>query len=107
LKARLNLAGNALYPKVCAELGVLYKNTGSLVVALDEGQMPYIRKLKAKGEKNGVAGLEVISRERILELEPYVNPGAVGALWAPTGGITCPWELAIAYAENAVTTGRK
>ncbi|MGI6517531.1 MAG: NAD(P)/FAD-dependent oxidoreductase [Bacillota bacterium] len=105
LKARLNLAGNALYPKVCAELGVLYKNTGSLVVALDEGQMPYIRKLKAKGEKNGVAGLEVISRERILELEPYVNPGAVGALWAPTGGITCPWELAIAYAENAVHNG--
>jgi glycerol-3-phosphate dehydrogenase len=63
------------------------------------------RKLKAKGEKNGVAGLEVISRERILELEPYVNPGAVGALWAPTGGITCPWELAIAYAENAVHNG--
>ena len=30
----LNVAGYAVYPKVCAELGVLYYNNGSLVVHL-------------------------------------------------------------------------
>jgi glycerol-3-phosphate dehydrogenase len=107
LKAKLNVAGNALYPKITQELGVLYKNTGSLVVALDEDQMLHIHELKIRGEKNGVPGLEVIPAERLLELEPHVNPDAVGALWAPTGGITCPWELAIAYTENAVLNGAR
>ena len=105
LKARLNVRGNALYPKVCAELGVAYKNTGSLVVALAEEQTIHLHELLERGGTNGVPGLEVIPRERVLAMEPGVNPNVVAALWAPTGGITSPWELAIAYAENAVANG--
>ncbi len=104
-KARLNVRGNALYPKVCAELGVAYKNTGSLVVAFSEEQAVHLHELKARGETNGVPGLEVIPRERVFAIEPGVTPSVVAALWAPTGGITSPWELAIAYAENAAANG--
>lgn len=104
-KARLNVRGNSLYPKVCAELGVAYKNTGSLVVAFSEAQILHLQELKAKGRINGVPGLEVIPRERVLTIEPDVNPDVVAALWAPSGGITSPWELAIAFAENAVANG--
>ncbi len=104
-KARLNVRGNALYPKTCADLGVAYKNCGSLVVAATENEAGYLHELKERGERNGVPGLEVIPRERVIELEPHVNPSVVAALWAPTGGITSPWELAIAYAENAVANG--
>jgi len=104
-KARLNVRGNALYPKVCGELGVSHKNTGSLVVALSEEQAAHLHELKERGEANGVPGLEVIPRERVLAIEPGVNADVVAALWAPTGGITSPWELAIAYAENAVANG--
>ncbi len=34
-----------------------------------------------------------------------MNPGVRGALYAPSAGITEPWELAIAYAENAIENG--
>ena len=104
-KARLNVRGNALYPKVCGERGVSHKTTGSLVVALSEEQAAHLHELKERGETNGVPGLEVIPRERVLAIEPGVNAEVVAALWAPTGGITSPWELAIAYAENAAANG--
>lgn len=104
-KAKLNVRGNALYPKVTAELGVAYRNTGSLVVATAEDQVDHLRKLLERGKANGVPGLEIIDRDRILQLEPNIGSDAIAALWAPTGGITCPWELAIAYAENAVENG--
>ena len=38
-------------------------------------------------------------------MEPNIGADAVAALWAPTGGIVCPYELTIAYAENAVRNG--
>lgn len=104
-KARLNVRGNALYPKVCADLGVAYRNCGSLVAAIREDEIVHLHELKARGARNGVPGLEVIPGERAREIEPNVNPSVIAALWAPTGGITSPWELAIAYAENAVANG--
>lgn len=104
-KARFNVAGNAMYPKVTADLGVMYKNTGSLVAATAPEQVPHLHELLERGRANGVPGLEIIGRERILELEPLIAPDAIAALWAPTGGITSPWELAIAYAENAADNG--
>jgi len=104
-KARFNVIGNAMYPRITQELGVMYKNTGSLVVATAPEQVPHLHELLERGKANGVPGLEIIGRERIVELEPFIAPNAIAALWAPTGGITSPWELAIAYAENAADNG--
>ncbi|MGB4338691.1 MAG: NAD(P)/FAD-dependent oxidoreductase [Bacillota bacterium] len=106
-KARFNVTGNAMYPRICAELGVQFQNTGSLVVATSPDQVDHLRELLERGRANGVPGLEIIGRERIVELEPNISPEAIAALWAPTAGITGPWELAIAYAENAVENGVK
>jgi glycerol-3-phosphate dehydrogenase len=44
-------------------------------------------------------------RKRLHELEPNVSDEAVAALWAPTGGIVCPFNLTIALAENANANG--
>ncbi|MCR4426707.1 MAG: NAD(P)/FAD-dependent oxidoreductase [Firmicutes bacterium] len=104
-KAKLNVRGTELYPALAAELGVSFKNTGSFVVALAPEQVDHLLELKARGERNGVPGLEIISGDRLREREPAVSRDAVAALWAPTAGITSPWELAIACAENAVENG--
>ena len=40
-----------------------------------------------------------------MALEPNVTDDVVAALYAPTGGIVCPFELNIAMAENAATNG--
>ena len=38
-------------------------------------------------------------------MEPNITKEVVAALWAPTGGIVCPFGLTIALAENAADNG--
>lgn len=67
--------------------------------------MPRLRALYENGVKNGVEGLEIVDAQRLHELEPNVSKNAVAALWAPTGGIVCPFNMTIALAENANANG--
>lgn len=71
-KARFNVRGNALMPAYAAQLGVKYKNIGSLVVAFSDGDLGTLVRLKERGEKNGVPGLEL------------VDPGKGCGSWSPT-----------------------
>lgn len=104
-KARLNVAGNALFDQVCAELDVAFKRCGTYVVALDEGERATLQELYERGLQNGVPGLEIISGEEMRRREPAINEKVVGALYAPTGGIVDPFALCFAAAENAVANG--
>lgn len=105
LKARFNVEGNKMMESICKELDVPFKRIGSLVVAFCEDEMETIKEIYEKGVKNGVPNLKIVHKAELLEMEPNINPEAVGALYAPTGGIVGPWELAIALAENAVENG--
>jgi len=58
-----------------------------------------------RGQANGVKGLEIISKEQLIALEPNISKQAVGALHAPTGGIVCPYELTVASIGNAMDNG--
>ena len=105
LKAKLNVRGSELMAGVCRELGVKYKNNGSLVIAFNDEDMAEVGNLYRRGVANGVKGLEVIDTARLRELEPNISKNAVGALWAPTGAIVCPYELTIAAVGNAMDNG--
>lgn len=107
LKAKLNVQGASLMAYYCNKLNVPYKNIGSLVIAYDWDDMQTLDTLFERGFKNGVPNMEIIDRERLREMEPYINPDAIGALWAPTAGIVSPYELAIAATENAVMNGAR
>jgi glycerol-3-phosphate dehydrogenase len=103
LKAKLCVRGNRLWPKVCYELGIPFKNTGSLVIAFNEDENTNLLQLKKRGEKNGVPSLKMIeSRNELQKIEPNLNHKASSALYAPTAGITSSYEAAIALAENSV-----
>ena len=52
-------------------------------------------------------GLRILTREEALELEPALADSVYAALYAPTGGIVCPFLMNIAYAENAAINGCK
>ena len=82
-----------------------YQKNGSLVVAFSDEDMVHLEELKKRGEKNGVQRLRVIGKEELFELEPFVNPSAMGALLAPDAGNVIPYEFAIALVENAVDNG--
>lgn len=105
LKAKLNVQGVALMAYYCNKLSVPYKNIGSLVVAYSQDDMQTLKTLFDRGVENGVQNMDIISQEKLREMEPYISEEAVGALWAPTAGIVSPYELTIAAVENAIMNG--
>lgn len=105
LKAKFNVEGNRMMENVCKELDVPFKRIGSLTVCTEKELLPELEKLKDRGERNGVEGLKVLSREELLAIEPHIGDEVVGALLAPTAGIVCPFKLTIAFAENAAVNG--
>ncbi len=107
LKAKFNVMGNEMMPAYTKELGVKYVNNGSLVVAFSLEETSALSILKERGEKNGVKGLELLSKFSLKMMEPNVSDKAVGALYAPTGGIVCPYELTVAEIGNAMDNGAK
>ena len=105
LMARLNVLGSEMMPALSKELDFHYRQNGSLVVMLDEADRPNLIKLYENGVKNGVKDLRIIEREELASLEPNISDRAVAALYAPTGGIVCPFGLTYALAENAASNG--
>ena len=105
LKAKYNVSGNAMMENVCRELGVKFSRCGSLVVARGAQEETQLETLLARGRENGVGGLEILTRERVLEQEPHIADGVTAALYAPTGGIVCPYGLTIAAMGNAMDNG--
>jgi glycerol-3-phosphate dehydrogenase len=105
LKGKLNAIGNAMFDKLAEDLDFHFKRIGSLVLCFDEADINKLYELKEQGVKNGVPKLEILDSNKLREMEPNISKDAVAALYAPTGGIVCPYEMTIALAENAYTNG--
>lgn len=105
LKAKLNLEGNLLMPQLAKDLDIPFHQNGSLVLCFDEKQFGELDKLYQKGIDNGVKDLKILDQKELFELEPNLNPQVLKALYAPTGGIICPFELVLGLAENAYDNG--
>ena len=103
LKARFNVKGCEMMPRVTKELGVAYKNNGSIVIADNEESLAIVNELYERGVKNGVPQLRILSEAELKEMLPMVN--GIGALYAPTAGIVCPYGLATAAIGNAMDNG--
>ncbi len=105
LMAKLNVRGNEMMEQLSKDLDFPFKKNGSLVVCLNEDDMPKLRELYDRGITNGVKEARILNREELKELEPNISDEAYAALYAPTGGIVCPFNLNIALAENANMNG--
>lgn len=105
LMARFNLEGNILFENICSQLNVPFKRNGSLVLAFSKEEIKSIKALYENGLKIGVKGLEILDKEKVLEMEPNVSNKVLGALYAKTGGIVSPYEYTIALAESGVANG--
>lgn len=105
LKARLNVLGNEKMEAFSRELDFPFRRNGSLVLCFEESRMAKLEELKARGETNGVKGLAILTPQQVWEMEPHISRKIAGALYAPTGGIVCPFGMNIALAENAAVNG--
>lgn len=104
-KAKYNVEGNARMDALAEELDIPFRRNGALVVALTEADAAHLEKLKARGEANGVKGLRIITGEEARAIEPNLSEAICAALYAPTSGIVCPFEMTQALAENACANG--
>ena len=105
LKAFLNSKGCLMYPILSEKLGFRFHKRGSMVVGFTEDDLAVLKTLLERGRLNGAPDLELISGDRIFELEPETNRKAKYALYTPHTGIVDPFEVAIAFCENAVANG--
>ena len=105
LKAKMNVRGNRLYHEMQSELHLDIQWTGSLVAARTPPEEECLAVLKARGEANGVPGLELWDGVKVRQREPHLSRDIRAALWAPTAGICWPFGIAAAFAENAVQNG--
>ncbi len=107
LKAKFNVLGNEMMESVCNALGVKFSRNGALVVAFTLDEIKTLNELKERGELNGVKGLEIIDKERLSKMEQNISDNALAALYSPTTGTVCPYELTIASIGNAMDNGAK
>ncbi len=105
LKAKLNVKGSEMMKQITDDLGVKYKNNGSIVIGFNDEDRKTLEDLLERGTSNGVKDLRIIERDELTEIEPNISKNAVCALLAPTGAIVCPYELTVAAIGNAMDNG--
>src|SRR4030095_7669880 len=59
LKTKHCVDGARMLYEFCAQHGVPHRRTGKLIVARDDHELGALEKLRARGEANGVEGLEI------------------------------------------------
>jgi L-2-hydroxyglutarate oxidase LhgO len=84
-KAILAVQGIRQMVEFCEEANIAHEVCGKLVVACDNAELARLHKLEERGRQNGLAGIEFLGREAMLEREP--NVGGIAALRVPQEGI--------------------
>lgn len=105
LKTRLEVQGNLMFDQLQRELHFPFSRCGIVVAAMNEEEMKTVQHLYDRGRRNGAIGIELCSRERILDLEPKLTSDVVGGLYAPGGGIIEPYRFVFALVESAEENG--
>ncbi|MBU4439477.1 MAG: NAD(P)/FAD-dependent oxidoreductase [Acetobacterium sp.] len=105
LKAKINVRGANLYPKLAKELNFGIINPGIFVIGFSDADEAVLKHKLEFGIKNGVRELAMITAEQMRNREPHLATDAKLALYAPTATVVDPFEVAIAFAENAKANG--
>ncbi|WP_428308648.1 L-2-hydroxyglutarate oxidase [Lacipirellula sp.] len=102
LKAKNCREGKLAMEAFCQAEGVPYDICGKVIVALSDEELPRLDSIYERGLANGVK-CEIISRERLLELEPHV--AGIRAIHVPETGIVDYPMVCKKLAERIVAAG--
>jgi len=106
LKKKYNDAGNKMFPSLCKELDVPFKNTGQYLCFTSILLIPAVLASLYYWKRMNIP-VQYISRSKLVKNEPHLSEKVKCALYFPTAGVVCPYSLTIAYAENAINNGAK
>ena len=105
LKTKLEIKGNLMFDQLKRELDFPFSRVGIVVAALNEEELKVVEHLYNQGVENNSIGIEMVSRERLLELVPKLNKDVIGGLYAPGGGIIEPYRFVYSLIESAKNNG--
>lgn len=94
IRARNCVKGSQLLYHFCERTGVPHRRCGKLIVAADAAEAEAIAAIRARGEANGVEGLELLDPDQAKRLEP--NLTCTLALSSPNTGIIDSHALMLA-----------
>lgn len=104
-KQHYNLIGNQMYEELSQKLDVPFERKGQVMLCCKKWERIPVWFLAHFGEKKGIHGTRYMKREELLKYEPNVPEFIDGGMFMPIGGITSPYEMTIAMAENAASNG--
>ncbi|MGZ4650255.1 MAG: L-2-hydroxyglutarate oxidase [Kineosporiaceae bacterium] len=81
LKATLCRRGGSMLRDYCAEHAIRYDELGKVVVASSPAELPALRRIGERAERNGVPGLRFVDPVGLREIEPWAV--GVAALHSP------------------------
>ena len=103
-EAKFNAPGCRLMYQICDELSVPYLKNGTTIFATDESGMRELYKLEGFARENHVRA-EIVTPPSLYELLPDIGKDVKAVLWVPDGGVTNPFSVTFALAENAWANG--
>jgi L-2-hydroxyglutarate oxidase LhgO len=103
LKSRLCVAGRPMLYRYAREHGVPHARLGKLIVAVTEGEIAALARLKAQGEANGVDDLAWIKADDAMRLEPALV--CTAAVLSPSTGIIDSHQLMLALEGDLEQAG--
>ena len=105
-KYHYNHRGNAMYGRLCEELGVDFDRSGEYGCFTNPLYKPFLYLKLLHWKWLGVP-VRVIGKKELRRLEPGLKKDLVLAVYFPSMGVVCPYNLTIACGENAVQNGAR
>jgi (S)-2-hydroxyglutarate dehydrogenase len=103
LKAKFCVEGAAAMVEFCRTHNLPHEVCGKVIVATSEAEIPRLKVLWERGQANGLAGLRMLQKEQLREIEPHCS-GVLGVL-VPSTGITDYAAVSRQYAEIVAAQG--
>ena len=107
LKQKYNLSGNLMFEQISQELDIDFERCGQTIVFDSNKLLPLLYLSKIYFKRLGLGKVKVLTHRKLLTHEPAVKDELKCGMFFPTGGVICPYNLTIAYGENAVQNGAK
>lgn len=108
LKHKYIRRANHMYEDLCRELDVPFKRTGQYACFTHKSWLPFVSLYaKWRRDHDGIEDTCIVMGDEIRKKEPKISADVAFALSNPSSGSVSPYNLVIAYAENAVKNGAR
>lgn len=108
LKHKYIRRANRMYEGLCRELDVPFRRTGQYACFTNKKLLPFVRLyVRWRRYHDGIEDTRIVMGDEIRAKEPKISPDVAFAISNPSSGSVSPYNLVIAYAENAVKNGAR